>query len=260
MSFPVLNNFVFGTGILYSNIVYFQTYSTTTKVIPWTIPPGITTCRVRLWGGGGGGVSGNPSRPGAGGGFAMKTITSGLTPGNTVSVTVGGGGGGAGGTSSFGSFVAATGGGAGSTTAGANGGSGTTGDVNMRGAFGQPYQSKGGNAGNLFIAYSGTDDNADMARDTTYFISNPVNPLDKIGTGWLFGFLPTVNMGIRPDSNSTTSTTPNPNVPSRQYIGNGLGGASTYIYNEQGSSPGGGGCGQYEGSGIGGPGLVIVEY
>ena len=108
-----------------------------------------------------------------------------------------------------------------------------------------------------------------MVRNIPFFINgplnpidrtnNPINPIDKIGTGWLFGFLPTANMGGRPGG-TITSTTPNPDVPSVGYIGNGLGGGSSNQGNAQGSFPGGGGFGDGNASGGGGGGLVIVEY
>jgi len=96
----------------------------------FTVPAGITSVRVKVFGGGGGGLgatsgggcSGTPGAPGSVGGLAVAIVT-GLTPGGTVSVTVGGGGAGGtannagqsvtaagGGTSSFGTFVTATGG------------------------------------------------------------------------------------------------------------------------------------------------------
>ena len=87
----------------------------------FTIPAGITKVRVTVVGGGGGGSIGG----GGGGGTATKFI-SGLTPGGTVSVTVGTGGSGAGWltsagsgtTSSFGAYCSATGGTGGFTGAG----------------------------------------------------------------------------------------------------------------------------------------------
>ena len=112
----------------------------------WTIPAGVTKCKVIVTGGGGGGfgagIGGNGASGGAGG-TAIKIIT-GLTPGGTVSVTVGGGGpsgyvGGptpsGGGTSSFGAYCSATGGlpgSAGSPT----GGTGFSGTLNIIGGSG----------------------------------------------------------------------------------------------------------------------------
>ncbi|AMM14255.1 hypothetical protein AX768_09255 [Burkholderia sp. PAMC 28687] len=111
-------------------------------------------------GGGGGGACGattsgqvSAGSGGAGGGYARKFLTTGFSG---VAVTVGAGGvaaassgGGPGGTSSFGSLVSATGGtggnlgpGASPTTnslaGGAVGGSGSGGDINGIGGYGQP--------------------------------------------------------------------------------------------------------------------------
>lgn len=119
----------------------------------FTIPANVTSVKVTVIGGGGGGgaANGDPGCGGAsgggggGGGVAIRQVT-GLTPGNTVTVTVGGGGtggttgvGGSGSTSSFGAHASATAGGGGGSatpsgfgTAGSSG-SGASGDVNLSG-------------------------------------------------------------------------------------------------------------------------------
>lgn len=77
----------------------------------FTVPPGVTSAKVTVIGGGGSGQSftypdtGNGTG-GTAGGFGTKFVT-GLTPSGTVSVTVGG----AGEASSFGSHISCTGGG-----------------------------------------------------------------------------------------------------------------------------------------------------
>jgi hypothetical protein len=96
----------------------------------WTVPAGITTVTVYCWGGGGGG-GGYYGGGGGGGGCAIKALS--VTPGNSVSYSVGAGGtsgsgsGGAGGTTWFkandSSGCAATGGGGGGGPAGGSGGS-----------------------------------------------------------------------------------------------------------------------------------------
>ena len=128
----------------------------------WTVPAGITKAKVTVigGGGGGGGVNGDGfvGGGGGGGGGSIRLVT-GLTPGNSVTVTVGAGGtaandtaGGAGGTSSFGAFCSATGGAGGgrrlngasdsgsnvvpSCATGASAGSGSSGDINMSGTIG----------------------------------------------------------------------------------------------------------------------------
>ena len=118
----------------FSNIAVFNTAGTSN----WTVPAGITKCKVTcVGGGGGGGTAGTAcgyyvnAAGGAGGGTAVGIFT-GLTPLSTVSVTVGAGGAAAatGGTSSFGSYCSATGGGAG----GGAGGVGTGGALNLTGS------------------------------------------------------------------------------------------------------------------------------
>jgi hypothetical protein len=90
--------------------------------------------RVRLFGAGSNGASG---QAGAGGGFAIKTI-SGLTVGSTETITVGTG------TSSFGTHVSAT--------AGASGtpGAGVGGDFNASGGTALGSLPGGGGVGSLF--------------------------------------------------------------------------------------------------------------
>ena len=103
----------------------------------FTIPTGVTKIKMTIVGGGGNGSAGTTSGSnklggggGGGGGAAIKYLT-GLTPGNTLTVTVGS----AGNTSSVASgtqsitTVSATG----------NGGLGSSGDINIRGGAGTPY-------------------------------------------------------------------------------------------------------------------------
>lgn len=116
----------------------------------FTVPSGITAVKVTVVGGGGGGGAssgGCSSGAGGGGGGAGTSIryVTGLTPGGTVSVTVGAAGtagagaGGAGGASSFGAFATGNGGSGGGTgfaggtgAAGANG-TASGGDINLTG-------------------------------------------------------------------------------------------------------------------------------
>ena len=133
----------------------------TTQVFPsngtFTIPAGVTKVRVTVVGGGGGG--GNPGTTysgGGGGGTAIKTIT-GLTPGGTVTVTVGTGGGatGNGVTSSFGAYCSATGGTfAVSSTAG-TGGIGSSGDLNIGGQAGTVDYDGYSTGGSSFLGGGG---------------------------------------------------------------------------------------------------------
>lgn len=269
MSFPIVTNSggQIGTGLLYSNVVYFAPYSysfSTTRTISWTVPVGVTKCRVRLWGGGGGSMYGSTvPRPGGGGGFALKTVT--VTPGSAVVVTIGGAGPnnnpGTGGTSSFGGYVSATGGQNQASGATVTGGVGSLGDINMYGC-GKLPSNNGGNAGNLFIPYSGSSNEFDTVFTPVIIMGNPTNPLDKIGTGYLFGtpvLAPLMNWSGQGGS-----------LPAQPFIGNGLGGLETgggYTVNNGPGYPGGG-AGQYyyyDGGFTyvghnGAAGLVIVEY
>ena len=130
----------------------------------FTVPTGVTACKVTVVGGGGGGggshLADRAGCGGGGGGTAIEWIT-GLTAGDTVSVTVGAGGtgggtsastkdGSAGGTSSFGSYCSATGGQGGVGTIygtsayKTDGGLGTGGTFNYRGGAGGSYVSDPG--------------------------------------------------------------------------------------------------------------------
>jgi len=122
----------------------------------FTVPSGVTKVRVTVTGGGGGGSTtpGSYAANGGGaGGTAIKVIT-GLTPGATVTVTVGSGGGAssAGGASKFGTYCTGNGGAGGSNNAGngqgGNGGTATGGDINITGG-------DGGSVGINFGYYSG---------------------------------------------------------------------------------------------------------
>ena len=124
----------------------------------FTIPSGVTKIKMTIVGGGGAGstatasAGGYEGAGGGGGGLAIKYLT-GLTPANTLTVTVGA----AAGTSSVASgtqsitTVSATGGANGVTAAvgnGGNGGTGSNGDLNMTGgAGGQNYAGASRGAG-----------------------------------------------------------------------------------------------------------------
>lgn len=106
----------------------------------FTVPSGVTAVRATVVGAGGAG-GGQSQSGGAGGGIAIKYIT-GLTPGQTISVTVGAANGN---TSSFGAFCSATGGGSNTTGLG---GTGSGGDLNLTGGRGGPgADNRGGGGG-----------------------------------------------------------------------------------------------------------------
>lgn len=121
----------------------------------FTVPLGVTLLRATVIGGGGGGGGSNGSYAGAGGGaggYASGTFA--VTPGSTISVTVGAGGvggpagasAGSGGTSSVGALLSASGGQGGqfqsaTSTPGGAGGSGSGGEVATLGGYGADGQN-----------------------------------------------------------------------------------------------------------------------
>jgi hypothetical protein len=128
----------------FTNMVVFTTSSF------WMVPAGITKCKVTVVGGGGGSyqsydVSGYNPSTGAGG-TAIKIIT-GLSPGLSITVTVGTGGRmdiSPGGTSSFGAYCSATGG----AVSGNGGGIGVGGTININGGYGlSPFNVSSGESG-----------------------------------------------------------------------------------------------------------------
>ena len=274
----------FGTGK-----IQFFIASTT-----WTVPSGITSVRVRVWGGGAGGANNIANgKGGAGGGFAIGVIA--VTPAASITITVGNGGmkGTAGGTSSFGASISATGGSQSNTATSQAGGTGSGGDLNYTGGgIGNSFAGAG--AANLFGNGSGTDgrtnppgasykysgsSGAGTDLPNSYYggissggsgffgtpggITNPnatINgpvPLDYIGAG--------PGGGIAYINTATTGAT-----ASYTDIGgwgiNGGGGASSSTvagYAGGGGFPGGGGGVNGSGGlfgGKGGEGLVVVEY
>jgi len=214
---------IFGTGIV-------RLY---TKNDTFVVPSQINTVRVRVWGAGG-------FNGGGGGGFALKVV-SGLSEGDSISVTVGLGGVNTvtpnGGSSSFGSHVSATGG------LGAPGdrfgGTGSGGDINNTGGTNQ------GGAAGLF------GDGGSTAAG--------VSPNGCAGSAGGQGFT-----GSPPGSLGA----PTPGLTyAIDFIATGGGGSSTGALNgANGGGGSGGGSGGIPGggggnnSGLGARGLVVVEY
>jgi hypothetical protein len=160
----------------------------------FTVPVGVGRVKVTVVGGGasGGsmGTTGGWTGSGGGAGGAAIKYVSGLTPGNTVVVTVGQGGaspagstttpgglnGNPGGTSSFGAFCSATGGKAGVGATGGNpygigdGGLGSGGDLNFEGGAGIDAQGNGtvpagGGGGNSIFGGAGRAATARVASE-----------------------------------------------------------------------------------------------
>ncbi len=141
----------------------------------FTVPAGITVVKARLVGGGGGGGGGDATHCGSGGGAGgyVEGIY-GVTPGQSIPVTVGAGGGGTsgdnpasnGGTSAFGGFCNATGGSGGTAANGTDnpgggGGTGNGGTLNLPGGYGSDgyfwgsTAQIGGNGGASFFGGGG---------------------------------------------------------------------------------------------------------
>lgn len=221
------------------------------QIIPvsgtFVVPVGVANVRVRLWGAGGSG--GN--NVGGGGGFAMKVIN--VSGVSSVAVTVGAAvQNTTGGTSSFGSFVSATGGVGAGTGAG---GTGVGGDVNY---VGGTSSVGGGGAANLFGngGFGGGSAGGNGASGGGANSTNTVGGNGIFSTGG--GNYVTNGAPIAPTSGMIS--------PSIDLIGTGGGGSGLF---PNGVNGGGGAVGGYGGfpgggtpsiSGVGGRGLVIVEY
>jgi len=142
-----------------------------TSTADFTVPTGVTAVKVTVIGGGGNGASvtstGLAGAGGGGAGTAIEFVT-GLTPGATVTVTVGT----AGNTSSFGSFCSATGGTSVATngTTGGAGGAGSGGNINLTGGAGanNSYDSA-----SMSGAGGGTISAAERSIEFTISCSNP---------------------------------------------------------------------------------------
>tara|TARA_R110002153_G_scaffold46759_1_gene131996 strand:- start:139 stop:1053 length:915 start_codon:yes stop_codon:yes gene_type:complete len=265
----------------------------------FTIPAGVSSIRVRLWGGGGGGPGGLNDAGGGGGGFAIKTLS--VTPGTAYAVTIGAGGlrAASGGTSSFGSSVSATGGGGANDQSASShvGGTGSGGDINTTGGFGCAahrqgnaggYSGGGGVGALLGDGNDGVSANQNQMQLTSVRggggggIGRSATPTStdwgqSYGTFGLKGF--TVGGGNTSTSNDAscfTSIESHP-VTSIDMIGTGTGGYHGNPGHNGGGGSGpagqaGGGAGGFPGGGggacitsssqmgSGSQGLVIVEY
>ncbi|CAB4240581.1 hypothetical protein UFOVP38_16 [uncultured Caudovirales phage] len=148
----------------------------------FTIPTGITKCKVTVVGGGGGGAgfSSSPSGGGGGGGGTAITWLTGLTPGNTIVVTVGSGGGAsaAGSASSISSgtqtitTVSGNGGAGGSVPNGGVGGTSSAGTINIGGSSGVSGNAStspsGGAGGSSFMGGGGRGSTSGASNGANY--------------------------------------------------------------------------------------------
>ena len=173
----------------------------------WTIPAGVTTVTVTVLGGGASGGRGAYANTGGGGagGLAIKTLT-GLTPGNTLSYTVGSGALNSNTASTVSSgtqTISTITGGAGSqpgdaSTTGGNGGSASGGDLNLPGEKGFNNDGNttelGASGGNSPLGW-GFGGRADASAGTGYGAGGPGtnnggtgSPQNKAGSGGLIIF------------------------------------------------------------------------
>lgn len=233
----------------------------------FVVPTGINLIRVTVHGGGSNGEIGGFSSGGdggAGGGCAIKTIST--TPGTSYTVTVGG----AEGSSSFGTECSATGG-SGRT----NVGTGTGGDINLSGGAGAVGSGEGygggggagygGGAGSLYngggIGGNATAAGPGLSTPAGNFLGSKTNytlnfsPLHLLDLYHLTGGVPG-----GPGCGSNSHTIPG------GVLGGG-GGATDFSVDGGigGLGAGGGGGGEDGGGprgngGSGGPGFVIVEW
>jgi hypothetical protein len=138
-------------------------FTTTGSGQTFTIPTGITRAKVTVVAGGSNGSNGGTGNGGNGGGAGGGAIKwlSGLTPGNTLTVTVGAAGGAssvASGTQTITTISATTGGGV-----------GTNGDINITGGSGGPFISTTGGYGGTSGIIGGAGGTANGAADGKTF-------------------------------------------------------------------------------------------
>jgi hypothetical protein len=227
-----------------------RVFSSTTT---WTVPPGISNVRVRLWGAGGSGISSNC---GAGGGFALRSFSiAGVT---SVAITVAPAATSAnGGTSSFGSYVSATGGGSTNSSAG---GIGIGGDINTQGGTAGGNNGGGGGGSAAVMGNGGAGATAgDKGFNSTGGAGGGGGASTSNGGSGFLGFGST--------SSSILATSGLQGSISIDYLGMGGGGNGAYTTGNGINGGGGGGSGGYGGfpgggafSGFSGAGLVIVEW
>jgi hypothetical protein len=212
----------------------------------FVVPAGVSSVRVRVWGGGG-------TVTGGGGGFTYKTIT-GLISGASIAVTVGAEAASSSvfaGTSSFGAYCSATGGGSGSTSPASGGGVGAGGDINNNGGSGS--SGCGGGVGGLFRTGGSGNAGSGNAGGGGASTAGNVAGNGVFGSGGQY-------------QSTTVTTYPTSGMVSASIDFLGTGGGGPYLIG--GLNGGGGGVtapGGFPGggggtSGFGARGLVMVEY
>jgi hypothetical protein len=204
---------MFAVIFLIADLFFMATAFSQTVVVnptsPWTVPAGVTSIKVEVWGAGGGGGTGGGAGGGGGGG-AYNVATFPVTPGHTFTITVGTGGssGNAGGATSVTGVdgsVSANGGGAGGNASfdfgsfsWINGGAGSAATGNHNGGAGGASSGNGagggGGAGN-----NGDGTNGSNTSNGTGGAGNPNNSTYIGGNGGAFrNTNGTGNNGITP--------------------------------------------------------------
>lgn len=277
---PAINNWAsgtFGTGLI-------RVYGSSGASYSFTVPSGITSIRVRVWGAGGGGGSSSTYSGGGGGGFAIGEFD--VAAGDSYAVTVGAGGlpNASGGTSSFSSLISATGGQSAVNSSIHSGGEGVGGYINHKGGFSQNSYCGGGGAASLF----GHGGNGTYSGNT----NSGINRTRSGGAGGGYGnnsnyiYFNSIRQNFGPWGYNTkwalggyTDTTTQSlilehNIDSIDLLATGSGGISYQNAGANGVNGGGGGNGGEGGwpgggggpgaglstAGMGADGCVIVEY
>mgnify|MGYP003630740468 CR=1 FL=1 len=265
----------FGTGLIRIHGSSRGSYS-------FTVPAGISSVRVRVWGAGGGGCSGAQFSGGSGGGFAIGEFD--VVAGAVYAITVGTGGviDNSGGTSSFGSLISATGGIGQNNTTFRDGGLGAGGYANYYGGGTAASYCGGGGAASLFG--HGADGVSALSANNTSSYGQPSGGAGGgLGTsagvsssqvvGNIGGLSGTWLKFSDYDGQSANSMRAISNLAALDMLATGVGGASESRHLAFGSNGGGGGYGGSGGwpgggggnyasanFGLGADGCVIVEY
>ncbi len=265
----------FGTGLI-------RIHGSSRASYTFTVPTGITSVRVRVWGAGGGGCGSSANAGGGGGGFAIGEFD--VVAGTSYAITVGQGGAPStsGGTSSFGSLISATGGAGQNDTTYHEGGVGQGGYANYYGGGAGGNYCGGGGSASLFG--HGTPGIANSGSGNTGAYGPPgggagggfgysATPSTSVVGGPIAGFTGSFyKVGDYDGTNTNGLISVNSSFQSIDTLGTGSGGAGatgTFGVNgggggrEAGSGGwpgGGGGTGSSNSWGSGADGCVIVEY